>query len=234
MLDRVKRAGVTQFVLDLALRAEAAWFDASRGVQTSGGVLLDGLTLVGSGREGFRYVPVRPSSARRIIEGLPIGNFADYTFIDLGSGKGRMLLIAGEYPFRQVQGVEFAVELHRQAQTNLIRYRGPRWRCPSVLSLLMDAVDYEFPPGNLVLYLFNPFGGEVIEKVLARLDASLREEPRDAIVVMLYPEHAAALDARPHFRLLRETRRWRIYGHVRPWAEPAARGDAVAERASAR
>ncbi len=46
----------------------------------------------------------------------------DFTFIDLGSGKGRVLLMASEYPFQKIIGVEFMPELHRAAQKNIAGY----------------------------------------------------------------------------------------------------------------
>jgi SAM-dependent methyltransferase len=40
------------------------------------------------------------------------------TFVDLGCGKGRVLMIASEFGFRRVVGVEFCAELCRQARAN--------------------------------------------------------------------------------------------------------------------
>lgn len=87
-----------------------------------------------------------------------------FTFIDLGCGKGRTLLIASALGFKEVIGVEFAEELVVIARTNLIRMR-----TANVCVLHADAADYRFPPGNLVLYLYNPFSEEVLKKVLANL-----------------------------------------------------------------
>jgi hypothetical protein len=190
---------------------EAAWFDLSRRVHTRGHVALDQLSLVAKKRDGHMYKPIRPSAARKVLRQLPVNDFTTYTFVDFGSGMGRMLLIASEYPFREIQGVEFAVELHRLAETNISDCRNVRRKCRKIRSLLLDATDYTFPPGNLVLYFFNPFGHEVMEEVLQRLDASLKEDPRQAIVVMVYPDFAFLLDQRPHFLLYRETRRCRTY-----------------------
>src|SRR5882724_12595376 len=100
----------------LGTRAEEGLFDVFRNVRTGGAVSLDRLTLVGSGKTGFDYLPARPRNVRRALSDLPVDNPAKYTFVDLGSGKGRILFLAAEFPFRRIQGIEFAVELHREAE----------------------------------------------------------------------------------------------------------------------
>jgi predicted RNA methylase len=195
-------------------RLEGAWFDWTRRVQTSREVDLDKLTLVGNPKDAYRYLPVRPSVARRVLRDLPVRDPERYTFVDMGSGKGRMLLIAAEYPFRQIQGVEFAVELHRRAYENIQRYRSPKQKCVRIRSLAINVVDYTFPNDNLVIYFFNPFGRELMQQVVNRLDKSLQDHPRDIIVVMLYPDFSFVLGACPRFSLVRETRRYRIYRTV--------------------
>ena len=88
--------------------AREAEFDRAHGVETAETVLLDTLDVVGLHRnEGFSYEAVDPDLFREQIAALRI-DFPQYTFIDLGCGKGRTLLIAAQFPFRQVRGVEFA------------------------------------------------------------------------------------------------------------------------------
>jgi hypothetical protein len=190
---------------------EEAWFDLSKGVETSEIANLEDLTLLGNRRDANRYVPVRPSTAQCILRDLPIRDAAEYVFIDLGSGKGRMLLIAAEHPFREVQGIEFALELHRQAEANIERYRSRKRRCSRVRSLAMNIADYAFPEENLVIYLFNSFGQDVMEQMLKRLQKSLRDHPRDVIIVMLFPDFSYLVDACGCFILHKQRRRYRIY-----------------------
>jgi SAM-dependent methyltransferase len=195
----------------VAVLAEGRWFDATRHVETRGIIPLNKLTLVGAAKSGFPYMPARPAGARRAINALPLHNPADYTFVDLGSGKGRVLFLAAEYPFRRILGVEFAVELHQAAQRNIQRYRYFKRRCKNIESLNMDASEFEFPNENLVIHLFDPFGGAVMEKVLDNLAASLRRNPRHIIVTMLYPEYATVLSGRAELRPYRLTSRYHIY-----------------------
>ena len=194
-----------------AVLAEGRWFDATRQVETRGVVPLNKLTLVGAAKSGFDYMPARPARARRAIVALPLNNPADYTFVDLGSGKGRVLFLAAEFPFRRILGVEFATELHQAAQKNIQGYRYFWRQCNNIESLNMDASEFEFPNENLVIHLFNPFGGPVMGKVLDNLAASLRRNPRHVIVAMLYPDFAFMLGGVPELRPYRVTSRYHIY-----------------------
>lgn len=198
-------------IRSLATQAEGWWFDATRHVQTSAYIPLERLTVVGDGKSGFAYFPTRPAAARQALEKLPIENYSDYTFVDLGSGMGRMLLLAAEYPFRKIQGVEFAAELHGLAQQNISRYRHPARRCADIESVHSDASEFRFPEGKLVLYLFNPFGPEILTRVLANLESSLAQNPRHIVMVILNPEFASLVDSTPYLHLYAQTRRFRIY-----------------------
>ena len=131
--------------------------------------------------------------------------------MDLGSGKGRMLFLAAEYPFRKIRGLEFALQLHQQAERNISRFRHARQRCTDLESINLDAADYLFPDGNLVLYLFDPFGPEVLTKVLTNLGESMARQPRHVIVIMMNPEFAVIAAATPFLRLYCQTRRFQIY-----------------------
>src|SRR5438552_13937135 len=47
------------------------------------------------------YQPTEPSLFHEMLKALKI-DFREFTFIDLGSGKGRVLLMAANYPFRRI------------------------------------------------------------------------------------------------------------------------------------
>src|SRR6202165_2780171 len=91
---------------------------------------------------------------------LPI-EFDQFTFIDLGSGKGRTLLMASEYPFMRIVGVELIAELHQAAEENIRAYRSATQQCRQIEAVCADASEFVFPETPLVLYLFNrlPLGG---------------------------------------------------------------------------
>jgi SAM-dependent methyltransferase len=209
-----KRIPSVQKVLSSLIRAEGWWFDWTRGVTTTGEAALSTLTLAGSPRDGFEYVPTRPAPTRRALRELPIRDHSDYTFIDLGSGKGRVLLIAAEFPFRTVLGVEFAMELHCIAQSNERRFKGSRRKCEQIESIHANAKDFQFPDENLVVYLFNPFPLAVMDRVLGNLYTSLIRCPRELFIILVFPELAPLLDTTAWLHLEVETKRHRIYRAV--------------------
>lgn len=192
-------------------RLEAWWFDKSRHVETATPVSITGLTLAGESPAGFEYVASRAATARMALEQLPIRDHRNFTFIDIGSGKGKVLFVAAEYPFRKIEGVEFAAELHRQAQENIRGFRSRRRKCAHIESVNMNAIDYAFPHQDLVVYFFNPFGPAVMERVLENLEASIEAHPREVLMVIAYPELEPVVRKRVRFRSLQATRRYCIY-----------------------
>ena len=193
------------------------WFDSTRHVQTSGLVRRpEASKIVGEIRDSHMYGPVRVANAHAALRDLPLGgagggDYSQYTFIDMGSGKGRVLFVAAEYPFRKVIGVEFSKDLHEEAVANLKQYKYSGQRCADIEPVLADAREFEFPEGNMVIYLFNPFGEEVTGRMLENLERSLERHPRHAIVVMLWPEHSDVVERMAIMRVYRKTRRHHIY-----------------------
>ena len=198
------------------------WFDTTRHVQTSGLVgRPQASKIVGELKDSHIYGPVRVANAHAALRDLPLGHtqnggagggdYSQYTFIDMGSGKGRVLFVAAEYPFRKVIGVEFSNALHDDAVANLKRYKYSGRRCADIEAVHADARDFEFPDGNLVIYLFNPFGPEVMERMLANLERSLEKHPRHVIIVMLWPDHSDVVERMAIMRVYRKTRRHHIF-----------------------
>ncbi len=132
------------------------------------------------------YQPTEPALFQEMMASLPI-EFDQFTFIDLGSGKGRTLLMASEYPFMKIVGVELIAELHRAEEENIRAYRSPTQRCVQIEAVCADAGDFVFPNTPLVLYLFNPLPQAGLRRVLASLDRSLSAHPRAVYVLYHNP-----------------------------------------------
>ena len=114
----------------------------------------------------------------------------DFTFIDLGAGKGRALLMASDYPFQRIMGVEFMPDLCRDAQENIANYSAnhsnDRQKCQQMEMVCLDACDFQFPTEPLVVYLFNPFSEPVFVKVLENLRRSVEQAPRPVYIAYRY------------------------------------------------
>jgi SAM-dependent methyltransferase len=177
-------------------------FDRQFGVETSGLLFAEDLSS-GSRKDLFNagYFGVAPSAFRQILNRLQL-NFEKYTFVDLGSGKGRALLIASDYPFRAIVGVELSPKLHAIAVANIAIYRGSAQRCRDIRSIEADATEYSFPDGPLVVYLWNPFEAPVFASVLANLESALQRDPREVYIVYIQPDLDRLLEASSFWRKL--------------------------------
>jgi SAM-dependent methyltransferase len=136
---------------------------------------------------GIHYAPSRKDIFAKAIRSLPI-RCEDYVFIDLGAGKGEILLLAAEYGFRRVVGVEYSEILTTIASTNVRTAAGLVGK--SVACICADAADFDFSPDPAVLYLYNPFQGKVMNKVIRNIEQSLRAMPRELWIIYVNPwEH---------------------------------------------
>lgn len=134
---------------------------------------------------GVFHSPYQPTDAalfREMMASLPI-DFSQFTFVDLGSGKGRTLLMASEYPFRKIVGVEILPELHRAAEENIAAYRSTTQLCQQIEAVCSDARTFNLPQDPLVLYLFNPLPATGLTLVLKRLEQSLQSKQRPVWVL---------------------------------------------------
>ena len=144
---------------------------------------------------GCRYQPSDPALFHESIRSLGI-DYRQFQFIDVGSGKGRTLLMASDYPFHRIAGVEAVPALHRVALENIRKYRSESQKCFDLESVCGDARDFQFPEAALVLFLFHPLPEPGLREVMANLRVSLRELPRPVYVVYHNPllEHVLAED----------------------------------------
>jgi SAM-dependent methyltransferase len=172
-------------------------FDLEFGVDTSGLIFPEDLAS-GKSKDLYNagYFGVAPSAFRQILHRLQL-QFENFTFVDLGSGKGRALLLASEYPFRAIVGLELSPRLHAIAEANIAKYRRGVQRCHAVRAVEGDATEFTFPDGPLVVYLWNPFESLVFKRVLDNLEASLRQEHREIFVVYIQPDLEYLFETRP-------------------------------------
>lgn len=155
------------------------------------------------------YQPTAPQVFHEILQNLLI-DYSEFVFEDLGSGKGRTLLMASDYPFRRIVGVELLPELHRIAQGNIQRYTSVQQKCFEIEAICCDARDFRFPKEPTLLYLFNPFPEEVLDQVISSLGKSIESEPRVTYVVYYSPMYERVLE-RPWLQKLGGTDQYSVY-----------------------
>jgi SAM-dependent methyltransferase len=176
---------------ELARDNSRSEFDLTYGVNTDGDI--GGVTYL-SDLEipspnwiyGSNYVAIEPERFMAAILNLDI-DFEEFLFIDLGSGKGRALLLASRFPFKKIIGIEFSRELHLSSEQNIRKYSSPEQKCKSIESVCMDFTEFSLPPEPLVLYLNLPCDGMPLAKTVENIHRSLREMPRPIYVVFMSP-----------------------------------------------
>lgn len=163
-----------------------ATFDLARGTETATVVENADLTVVGPHLgHGVRYQPTRADALRRVLDTLQIPR--SEVFVDIGCGKGRALMVARDYGFRGLVGIDYAPALCEAARRNLATDRRGSASATPVRIECRDAADYPFAPDEGVIYLFNPFDAHVMERMVANLAASLRAHPRPLWLIYLFP-----------------------------------------------
>lgn len=132
------------------------------------------------------YQPVEPVLFREMLSALPI-DFKQFTFVDIGSGKGRALLLASEFPFRRMLGVELLPELHLIAQRNVRKISAEPSQFAAIETICADATQFGFPEDPLVVFLNNPLPETALRKLIGNLENSLREKVRPVFVLYANP-----------------------------------------------
>lgn len=170
-------------------------FDRKYGTETTGLISSRKLAIADSSSRtnAIIYLPAPEKVTRYMLDSLPI-DYSRYTFVDYGSGKGRVLLVASMYPFDQVLGVELSEHLHRAAQANISVFPNQVQRCSQVASIHQNALDFQPPPTQTVFHFYHPFLPQILRPVLENIRTSLQEHPRSIYILYLYHlDYVAAL-----------------------------------------
>jgi hypothetical protein len=176
-----------------------ARFDRKFGTDTAsrrGGPMPD---VADSENPGFQYESTTTGAVRLIVRSLNV-RAGDWTLVDIGSGKGRVLLNAAEHGFRRIIGVEHSNTLAAIAEDNIRRYRATRTSKADITIIRGDAVQFELPPGPVVIWLYNPFGDELMGRFVQSLTKQLIRDPRRMKIAYGNPLYAAHFDDSPLFR----------------------------------
>ncbi|MEX2219136.1 MAG: class I SAM-dependent methyltransferase [Phycisphaerales bacterium] len=205
-------------------------FDGAYGVDT-GGVIIPGRLVAGapgavsaeSRHFAVSYIASDPEEYRRTMTGggaLKIDP-REFVFIDFGSGKGRAVLLACQEPYRRVIGVEFSPMLHEVALRNIRAFResGGIVRCGGVDLVCADAAEFALPQEPLACFLYNPFRGRILERVIGNIAASFARRPRPVYIFYSHPVEECQLERRPVFEKVAGGDLFAVYrcrqGHAR-------------------
>ncbi len=167
------------------------FFDKWNGIESAGAAIPGELSVSGpNGEKATPYLPVRPPIFQRALSSLKI-DYPKYLFVDIGSGKGRAVFLASRFPFHKLIGVEFAKELYEQALKN-----SRVWSVddPNRISFVwQDILEFEFPQRPSLLFLYHPFGADVMGALLNRIRSSIEKCPREVIMIYVNPENESVI-----------------------------------------
>lgn len=186
-------------------------FDTAHGTDTSG--IVPGRTLVRGTDAKLEDLTAYYGIAPSILHGLldcwlqrcaPQAAIWRTVFLDVGAGKGRALLLASQYPFLRVEGIELNPALARVAQANIALWQGDRTANPLAPIGLhhADATRHPLPPHPSVAFLFHPFEAAVLRRYLRHVERSLAASPQPFDLLYANAEHGSLLDSHPAFRRL--------------------------------
>lgn len=182
-------------------------FDLEFGVRTSG--LVAGRHLTAghrNDRHATAYYAVAPSIFQSMLvrwrRCRPVAPIDGYTFIDLGAGMGRAVLLAAQYRFRAVIGVELHPTLARIARRNLKVWRAADRAHAPMRIVHGDAEAFELPTGHCVVFLFNPFGAPVLRRLLKNWSHSLRGREGEVDILYMNNEQEQVLECQRGFERL--------------------------------
>jgi SAM-dependent methyltransferase len=184
-------------------------FDLKHGVDTSGLLFADQLI---SGHENDDHINAywgtHPSGFQGILDqwrqtltGTPYA-IEDFTFLDIGSGKGRVVMLASDTPFRRIVGVELNPALNAIAEANLAVWSVSAHACSDIAVLHLDALAAPIPDTPAVLYIYNSFNLYVMLPLLERLHALSLTRTAPIDLIYAQPQQAALVDVAPGIALV--------------------------------
>jgi SAM-dependent methyltransferase len=167
---------------------------AHPGINTSG-VLPGYLIAPGSplDEQVTAYVAIQPSILRTAIS-VSIPDPSECHFIDFGCGKGRSLLVAAELGFGAITGVELSPLLSGIARRNVSASGSLRRGQSPIHVLTRNALEYQLPAEQLVIFLYNPFRRDVVSQLLFNIESHLRTAQQSVYIVYINPTAADVFD----------------------------------------
>lgn len=140
-------------------------FDAEHGTDTAGIQWWTNPRSENFAR-GIRYEPCSPELCEIAIERSGIDP-KQFTFLDIGCGKGRPLIIASKYGFDNLIGIDYSAQLCRVAERNLRTYGVEQFQVTNA-----DATQFQYPAADTFAFLHHPFDDDVLSVVLEKLQSA--------------------------------------------------------------
>ena len=170
------------FNWNLQLAIFITWHEIKRGpkynINTIKPESLDTLTIAeGDKSKSSPYEALNYFILETLLENFCKLFPGEKSLIDVGSGKGRVMVAAAHYGFKNIIGVDFAKELCAVAERNINKIK-TQFPDTTFNIYCQDILNYTINADDKVFFLFNPFNKEIMEKFLEKIDRSVKEHRR--------------------------------------------------------
>lgn len=191
-IHSLKRRGIVETARSALAFLWDMSFDLYYGTETMRWVSTENVQTDSNNKvHGVRYGASKAQPFLTLLRKLQLKK--SYSFVDIGCGKGRALLVAAQYGFANITGVEYSGPLCQIARTNIHKFY-QRTECMSKFEVIAcDAADYEFRDEDQVFYLYNPFDAVLLAAVIENIRLSLTRKPRSMCLIYNTPEHYAVI-----------------------------------------
>jgi SAM-dependent methyltransferase len=204
-----RRIAIRPFLALIELATDA-WLGVDTRAKADSESAIKDLALGGDPED---YEPVNLLWWMRMFSAVPLDP-TQTTFVDLGAGRGRALILAAKMGFRRVIGVELDERLASDAGNNISRWsrRGRGKLTEQEVSVVRtDAASFTMPLGPLVVSLFNPFGAETLRRVLTSLSSQPRPLGDEVYIAYFNPVQQHVFEEFPEFVMADSGVDWALY-----------------------
>lgn len=183
-LSFIRRFGIKQFSREIFYRVSNRYCDRYFNVSTRRMTSISDVGVVDPNSKGS--YPATYSAIFSALKHVPM-DFSRCTFLDYGAGKGRAVVAAAAFPFRKVIGVELSPQVLEIARNNVGRMRHKKAR--SIELVHANAAHFSPPRDVNLIYFYNPFNGQTLDRVIDNIQASYRNSPRMIYIIYLNDTH---------------------------------------------
>ena len=205
-LNALRRGQVGASVQYLVFGSRERILERVYGIDTTGIIKAPALGLDSTSSNGYEATSY--GTLRAIFRQIaPKSLSQSEVFLDIGSGKGRAVIVAAKHPYTEVLGIELSKDLVEAANRNIERVRH-RLRCPKVSVVAADATRFRIPDNVTTLFMYNSLPRQPLQILLENVAESLRRRPRQMTLVFANPKGVTP----PQLPWMEPTRTlWRFY-----------------------
>ncbi|WP_422859908.1 class I SAM-dependent methyltransferase [Flagellimonas sp. S174] len=192
-IEKIRGRSIPSLYRSFYAKVWDIYYDFKYNVDTDAHVLLENLDLSNEHKKHFYWyegTKVRP--LKKLFKHLDIPK--DRRFIDIGSGKGRVLLVAAEYGFKKIIGIELSRSLYQISKKNIDTFKQKRNIDSQIEVLNINALDYVFKDDEDIIFLYNPFDEQTLKQLVFNIKSSKNRNNREIKIIYANSIHHKAIE----------------------------------------